>query len=63
MQYQHAYTKGRSNEATLTDFIDHTESALLRGKHNTTVRLDCSGAFDTMQFDIVLVIYIALATE
>ena len=48
---QHAYTTGLSTETALSEVIDHIESAVLRGEQALTVSLDCSGAFDTIDFD------------
>ena len=48
---QHAYTRGRSTETALSDFIDLVEAAFLRGRQAVAVSLDCTGAFDTVKFD------------
>ena len=48
---QHAYTRGRSTETALSDFINQVEASFLRKKHAIAISLDCSGAFDTVSFD------------
>ena len=48
---QHAYTRGRSTETALSDFVDHVEKAINQGQKLLAVSLDCSGAFDRIKFD------------
>ncbi len=48
---QHAYTKGRSCDTALSEFIDDAEGAIYRGEYLLAASLDCSGAFDCIRFD------------
>ena len=47
---QHAYTKGRSCDTALTEVVDIIEKAISRKEKALVVSLDCSGAFDRIQF-------------
>ncbi len=47
---QHAYTKGRSCETALSMFIDDVEKAIFSKDFLLAVSLDCSGAFDCINF-------------
>jgi len=47
---QHAYTAGRSTETALTEALDQVERATSNGEHALAVSLDCSGAFDCINF-------------
>ena len=48
---QHAYSKGRSTETALSSLVDRIESSIFRGQLCLTVGLDCSGAFDNLEYD------------
>jgi hypothetical protein len=48
---QHAYLRGRSTESALSEALDGIESAVLQGQQALVVSLDCTGAFDRIQFD------------
>ncbi len=48
---QHAYTKGRSCESALSAFVDDIEHATFTKKYALAISLDCSGAFDCIQFE------------
>jgi ribonuclease HI len=47
---QHAYTTGRSTETALSEALDCIEKAVSNKQHALVVSLDCSGAFDRIQF-------------
>ena len=47
---QHAYTQGRSTESALSEVIDFIEKSINRGEKVLAVSLDCSGAFDRINF-------------
>ncbi len=48
---QHAYTKGRSCDTALLEFINDVEEAVYNGEYLLAASLDCSGAFDCILFD------------
>ena len=48
---QHAYTTGLSTETALSSVVDRIEGAILRQSNALVVSLDCSGAFDTIDFN------------
>ena len=48
---QHAYTKGRSCDTALSNFINDVEKAVYHGQYLLAVSLDCSGAFDCIKFN------------
>ena len=47
---QHAYTVGRSCDTAVSEAVDFIERNILRKQHVLAVSLDCSGAFDRIQF-------------
>ena len=50
LESQHAYTRGLSTEAVLSEVLDYVESSFYRRKM-IAVSLDCTGAFDCVAFD------------
>ncbi len=48
---QHAYTKGRSCDSALSSFVNDVECAVYNGRQLIAVSLDCSGAFDCIQYE------------
>ena len=50
---QHAYHPGRSCDTALSQVMNIIENAKRKGKKSLIVSLDCSGAFDNLQFDDV----------
>ena len=48
---QHAYKTGLSTETALSSVVDRIEGAILRQSNALVVSLDCSGAFDTIDFN------------
>ncbi len=48
---QHAYTKGRSCESALSTFVNDIERAINAKEFVLAVSLDCSGAFDCINFN------------
>ena len=51
MESQHAYTRGLSTESALSEVLDYVESSFYRRKKVIAVSLDCTGAFDCVDFD------------
>ena len=47
---QHAYTQGRSTESALSEVVDFIKKSINRGEKVLAVSLDCSGAFDRINF-------------
>ncbi len=47
---QHAYTKGRSCDTALSEFISDVEQAVLNKQYVLAISLDCTGAFDRIMF-------------
>ncbi len=50
LERQHAYTKGRSCDTALSTFVNDVEKAIYTKEYVLAVSLDCSGAFDCIQF-------------
>ncbi len=48
---QHAYTAGRSTESALSEVVNIMEKMVYNGKSVLAVSLDCSGAFDNINFE------------
>ncbi len=47
---QHAYTANRSCDSAISEAWDVIERSVLQGQHALAVSLDCSGAFDRIEF-------------
>ena len=47
---QHAYTKGRSCDTALSTFVNEVEKAIFNDNYVLAISLDCSGAFDCIDF-------------
>ena len=50
LKSQHAYTRGRSTDTALSEFVNLAERMTHQGKLLLAVGLDCSGAFDRIKF-------------
>ena len=50
MYHQHAYTCNLSTETALSEAVDYVEKAIFQGQQVLMVSLDCTGAFDHIDF-------------